>query len=49
VKGAIIAAIDGIRPYPEVEVVETMVIRTNNSYLGGRKPPMVTVIVMRIP
>jgi hypothetical protein len=44
VKGVVITSIDGIRPFPEVEVVETMVIQTNDGWLGGRKTLMVIVI-----
>jgi hypothetical protein len=44
VKGAVIAAIDGIIPLPEVEAVKTMVLQTGDSWLGGRTPPVVIVI-----
>jgi hypothetical protein len=44
VKGAVIATIDGIRPLPEVEAVETMVVQTDDGWLGGGKPPVVTVV-----
>ena len=39
-----IAAIDGIRPLPEVEVVEAMVFHTNEGWLGGGTPPVVTFV-----
>jgi hypothetical protein len=44
VKGAVIVAIDGIRPLPEVEVVETIVAQTDDGWLGGGTPPVVTVV-----
>jgi hypothetical protein len=44
VNGAVIAAIDGIRPLPEVEAVETMVVWTDEGGLGGGMPPIVVVI-----
>jgi hypothetical protein len=44
VNGAVIAAIDGIRPLPEVEVVETIVVWTDEGGLGGGMPPVVAVI-----
>jgi hypothetical protein len=44
VKGAVIAAIEKIKPFPEVEVVNTMVVQTDDSWLGGEKPPVVIVV-----
>jgi hypothetical protein len=44
VNGAVVTAIDGIRPLPEVEVVETMVVWTDEGGLGGRMPLMVAVV-----
>jgi hypothetical protein len=45
VNGAVIAAIDGIRPLPEVEVVETIVVQTDEGGLGGRNAPLVVAVV----
>jgi hypothetical protein len=44
VNKAVITTIDGIRPLPEVEVVKTIVVRTDEGGLGGVTPPMVTAI-----
>lgn len=44
VNGAVIAAIDGIRPLPEVEAVETIVVRTDDGWLGGGTSPVVIVV-----
>jgi hypothetical protein len=44
VKGAVITAIDEIRPLPEVEAVKTIVAWTNDGWLGGEIPPIVTVV-----
>jgi hypothetical protein len=44
VKGAVIVAIDEIRPFPKVEVVDTMVVQTRDSWLGGKKKPVVTTV-----
>jgi hypothetical protein len=41
---AVIIAIDGVRPLPEVEAVKTIVVRTGEGGLGGGMPPMVAVI-----
>jgi hypothetical protein len=41
---AVIAAIDGIRPLPEVEVVENIAVQTGDGLLGSVTPPVVTVI-----
>jgi hypothetical protein len=41
----VVAAIDGIEPLCEVEVVETMVTQTNDYGLGGGDSPMATTIV----
>jgi hypothetical protein len=40
----VIATIDVIRPLPEVEVVETMVVWTDDGWLGGIKPPVATIV-----
>jgi hypothetical protein len=45
VKGAVTNVKDEIKTLLEVEVVETMVAHTDDSGLGGRTPPVVTVIV----
>jgi hypothetical protein len=39
VKGAVITIIEGIRPFPKVEAVETMVVLTDDDLLGGGKTP----------
>jgi hypothetical protein len=44
VNGAVIAAMDGIRTLPEVEVVETMVARNYEGELGGGTPPVVAIV-----
>jgi hypothetical protein len=44
VNGEMVIAIDGIKPLPKVEVVETMVVHTNEGGLGGGMPPMVAVV-----
>jgi hypothetical protein len=40
----VIVAIDRIGPLPEVEAFETIVVQTDNGWLGGEKPPVVTTI-----
>jgi hypothetical protein len=44
VNEVVIAVIDRIRPLPEVEVVDTIVVWTGDGWLGGGTPPVVTVI-----
>jgi hypothetical protein len=44
VKGVVITAIDEIEPFPEVEVVNTIVARIYGGWLGGGTPPIVTVV-----
>jgi hypothetical protein len=44
VKGAVITAIDGVRQFPEVEAVETMVVQTDDNWLGGGKTPVVIAV-----
>jgi hypothetical protein len=44
VNEAVIVAIDRIRPFPEVEAVETMVVRNDEGGLGGRTPLVVEAI-----
>jgi hypothetical protein len=44
VKGAVITTIDGIRSFPEVEVVNTIVFQTDDGWFGGKKPPEVTTV-----
>jgi hypothetical protein len=44
VNGAVIAAMDGIRLLPEVEAVETIVVRTGDGWLGGGISPVVIVM-----
>jgi len=44
VKGEVIADIDGIRPLLEVEVVETIMVWTDNGWLGDEKTPIVIVV-----
>jgi hypothetical protein len=44
VKGAVISSIDRIRPFPEVEAVETIVAQIDDSWLGGGTPPVVNVV-----
>jgi hypothetical protein len=44
VNGAVIATINGIRSFPEVEVVETIVVQTGEGELGGGTPPVVVVV-----
>jgi hypothetical protein len=44
VNEAVIATIDGIKPLPEVEAVETMVVWTIEGGLGGEMPPIMVVI-----
>jgi hypothetical protein len=44
VNDAVITAMDGIRPLPEVEVVETIVAWTCEGELGGGTPPVVAVV-----
>jgi hypothetical protein len=44
VNGVVIAAIDGIRPLKKVDSVETIVAWTDNGWLGGGTPPVVTVM-----
>jgi hypothetical protein len=44
VKGEVIATIDGIGPFPEVETVETIMVQADDSFLGGGTPPVVTYI-----
>jgi hypothetical protein len=41
----VVAAIHGIGPLCEVEVVETMVDQTSDGGLGGGKYPVVTTVV----
>jgi hypothetical protein len=36
--------VDGIGPFPEIEVVETIVVQTDDSWLGGGTPLVVTTI-----
>ena len=43
-KGAVIATIDRIRPFLEVEAVKTIVARTDDGWLGGGTPPVVIVV-----
>ena len=44
-KGVVVVAKDGIGPLLEVEAVETMVARIDDSGLGGGTPPVVTTVV----
>jgi hypothetical protein len=44
VNGSMIAAIDKIRPLPEVEAVDTIVVWTGDGWLGGRKTLVVTTV-----
>ena len=44
VKGEFITTIDRIRPFPEVEAIETMVVQTDKCWLGGEKPTVVIVM-----
>jgi hypothetical protein len=44
VKGAVIASIDGIRQLPEVEALKTMVVQTDDGWLGGGKPFIVIIV-----
>jgi hypothetical protein len=44
VNGAVITAIDKIRPFPEVEGFETIVAWTNDGWLGGGIPLVMIVI-----
>jgi hypothetical protein len=44
VNGVVIATIDGIRPLPKIEVVETIVARTCEGDLRGRMTPIVVAI-----
>jgi hypothetical protein len=44
VNGAVITVIDKIRLLPELEEVETMVVRTDEGGLGGRNFPVVAFI-----
>jgi hypothetical protein len=44
VKGEVVIAKYGIRTLLEVEVVETVVARTNDGGVGGRTPPMTTTV-----
>jgi hypothetical protein len=44
VKGAVITAIEGIKPLPEVEAVETIVAHTDDGWLGGRTPIIVIIV-----
>jgi hypothetical protein len=41
VNGAVVFTNDGIEPLPEVEGVETTVVRTSKGGLGGKIPSMV--------
>jgi hypothetical protein len=41
---AVIAAIDRIGPLPEVEAVKTIVDQTDDDWLGGGTPPVVTFV-----
>jgi hypothetical protein len=45
VKGAVVAAKDGIKPLFKVEAIETMVAQTGDGGLGGETPSVVTTIV----
>jgi hypothetical protein len=44
VNDAVITTMDGIRPLPEVEVVETIVAQTCEGELGGGTPPFVAAV-----
>jgi hypothetical protein len=44
VNGVVITAIDKIGPFPKVEVVKTIVVWTNDGWLGGETPPVVTTV-----
>jgi hypothetical protein len=44
VNGAMIVAIDEIRPLPEVEAVDTIVVWTCKGELGDKMPPVVVVV-----
>jgi hypothetical protein len=45
VEGVVAATKDRIKPLFEVEAVETMVARIDDSGLGGGTPPVVTTVV----
>jgi hypothetical protein len=45
VKGAVATTIDRIGPLLKVEVIATMVARTNDGGILGGKPPVVTTVV----
>jgi hypothetical protein len=44
VNDAVVVTIDEIRPLPEVEVVETIVVQTYEGELGGGTPPIVAAV-----
>jgi hypothetical protein len=44
VNGAVVVTEDDIKPLPKVEVVETMVVYTDEGGLGGGIPPVVVSI-----
>jgi hypothetical protein len=44
VNRVVIVDIDRIRPLPEVEAIETIMVRTYKGELGGGTPPVVAVV-----
>ena len=44
VNEVVIVAIEKIRPVPEVESVESMVVLTGEGGLGGKTPPVVAAV-----
>jgi len=44
VNSGVFVAIDEIRSLPEVEAVETIMVRTCEGELGGGTPPLVAVV-----
>jgi hypothetical protein len=43
-KGVVITAIYGIGPFPKVEVIEIIVVWTDDDWFGGRKPTVVAAV-----
>jgi hypothetical protein len=44
VNGVVITSIDEIKPFPEVEAIKTIVVRTDEGRLGGGTPLVVESI-----